>query len=199
MGDLNPTKLCCTTDDIGSRRYFQPRVSCTMDCMTTDSSAPSQALTSVPGDLGWQLGIILRGYQLRLEAAMEGMPEGFRGFQVLSTVVHRDPPNQQALSAHLSIDRTVLTYLLDTLVEAGLVERVPAPSDRRSRKIIATPQGEQMLQNYEQRVKTTESELLAGLPAASAEHFGTLVAQLAMHIHTSDPASDPCSAIDNLS
>src|SRR5690606_41487577 len=56
-----------------------------------------------------------RGYQTLLEDAVEGMPSGVRGFQVLSTVVHRDPPNQQALGTHLVIDRTVLTYLLDDL------------------------------------------------------------------------------------
>jgi DNA-binding MarR family transcriptional regulator len=31
-----------------------------------------------------------------------------------------------------------MTYLLDTLVEAGVVERVPDPADRRARKIVAT-------------------------------------------------------------
>src|SRR5699024_348392 len=98
-----------------------------------------------PGDLGWHLGMVLRGYQRRLDEAIEGMPEGFRGFQSLSTVVHRDPPNQQALSAHLAIDRTVLTYLLDELVAAKLVERVASPQDRRSRKIVATNDGRALL------------------------------------------------------
>src|SRR3954454_4256573 len=112
---------------------------------------------SVPGDLGWHLGMVLRGYQARFEEAVEGVPGGVRGYQVLSTVVHRDPPNQQALAAHLVIDRTVLTYLLDTLVEAGVVERVPAPSDRRARKIIATEEGRESLARYEERVASAES------------------------------------------
>jgi MarR family transcriptional regulator, transcriptional regulator for hemolysin len=62
-----------------------------------------------PGDLGWHLGMVLRGYQSRFEDAVDGIPAGIRGYQILSTVVHRDPPNQQALGAHLAIDRTVLT------------------------------------------------------------------------------------------
>src|SRR5699024_546568 len=69
--------------------------------------------TPRPGDLGWNLGMVLRGYQERFEVAVTGMPCGIRGFQILSAIVHLDPPNQQALGAHLGIDRTVLTYLLD--------------------------------------------------------------------------------------
>lgn len=163
-------------------------------------TAVSAIPTQQPGDLGWHLGMILRGYQKRLDEAIEGMPEGFRGFQVLSTVVHRDPPNQQALSAHLSIDRTVLTYLLDTLVEADVVERIPAPEDRRSRKIIATKVGKKLLTTYEKRVAAAELELLTGLEEQGQDSkvFRRLVGLLAMTIHQADPNSDPCAAIDHL-
>lgn len=68
---------------------------------------------------------------------------------MLSAVVHRDPPNQQALGVHLAIDRTVLTYLLDALVEAGVVERIPDPADRRARKIVTTERGRQILADQE--------------------------------------------------
>jgi len=153
-----------------------------------------------PGDLGWHLGMVLRGYQRRLDEAIEGMPEGFRGFQILSTVVHRDPPNQQALSAHLAIDRTVLTYLLDELVAAKLVERVASPQDRRSRKIVATDEGRALLAKYEPRVAAAERELLAELDASGtgSETFRQQLGQIAMSIHRADPSSDPCEAIDHL-
>lgn len=156
--------------------------------------------TDPPGDLGWHLGMVLRGYQRRLDEAIEGMPEGFRGFQILSTVVHREPPNQQALAAHLAIDRTVLTYLLDELVTAELVERVASPQDRRSRKIVATDAGRRLLASYEERVAAAEHQLLAGLEGtgSGAETFRRQVGQLAMEIHRADPSSDPCEAIDHL-
>ena len=109
------------------------------------AAAAHRTHDQIPGDLGWNLGMVLRGYQSRFEEAVADMPEGIRGYQVLSAVVHRDPPNQQALGAHLAIDRTVLTYLLDKLVAARLVERVPAANDRRARKIIPTGQGRTVL------------------------------------------------------
>lgn len=164
------------------------------------SNTQHLAVPHHPGELGWHLGMVLRGYQRRLDEAIEGMPEGFRGFQVLSTVVHRDPPNQQALAAHLAIDRTVLTYLLDNLVGAGLVERIAAPQDRRSRKVVATDEGKDVLTRYEHRVAKAEEALLSslGTTTSGAETFRRQVGSLAMSIHRADPSSDPCEAIDHL-
>lgn len=151
-----------------------------------------------PGDLGWQLGMVLRGYQGLLEEAIVGMPEGIRGFQVLSTVVHRDPPNQVALGAHLGIDRTVLTYLLDSLVTAGLVERVPSPTDRRARKIVATTTGCELLDHYEERVAAFEGELLSGLEAGDARTLVATMGKLATDVRRAQPGTDPCEATENL-
>ena len=164
----------------------------------TTSARPGTATAAVPGDLGWDLGMVLRGYQTRFEAAVAGMPAGIRGFQVLSAVVHKDPPNQQALGAHLAIDRTVLTYLLDTLVAAGVVERIPDPADRRARKIIATASGRQMLAAYEERVAAAEADLLAGLEADDARDLGLLISRLARNVHRTQPGASPCEAMDNL-
>lgn len=127
--------------------------------------------------------MVLRGHQSRFEAAVEGMPSGIRGFQILSADVHRDPPNQQALGAHLAIDRTVLTYLLQNLVEAGTVERVPAHSDRRARKIEATDHGRALLAEHEERVASAEADLLSGLDASEARTMASLINRLAMDIH----------------
>src|SRR5213595_1168518 len=138
-------------------------------------TSPGTTVQAVPGDLGWHLGMVLRGYQTRFETAVAEMPAGIRGFQVLSAVVHKDPPNQQALGAHLAIDRTVLTYLLDTLADAGVVERIPDPADRRARKIIATDRGRGMLATYEERVAAAEADLLAGLEENDARNLGVLI------------------------
>lgn len=167
--------------------------------MTTEADAANlDAPVARPGDLGWHLGMVLRAYQAAFDTAVEGMPGGIRGFQVLSTVIHKEPPNQQALGAHLGIDRTVLTYLLDSLVEAGVVARVPAPSDRRSRKIIPTREGHSTLQHYETRVATVESDLLAGLPPSDAQVLTALIGLLALNVHRKKPGTNPCEAMDHL-
>jgi MarR family transcriptional regulator, transcriptional regulator for hemolysin len=166
--------------------------------MTREAQTRRDPVVDPPGDLGWHLGMVLRGYQARFDDAVEGLPAGIRGFQILSAVVHRDPPNQQALGAHLNIDRTVLTYLLDTLVEAGLVERIPAPADRRARKIVATETGRAELMRFEKRVAAFESELLSSLDEPRARTLAALISQLAMDIHRAQPGISPCEAMDHL-
>lgn len=173
-------------------------VSCMLKIMS-DLDAPSVSEeTPLPGDLGWHLGIILRGYQVRFEKAVEGLPEGIRGFQILSTVVHLDPPNQQALASHLGIDRTVLTYLLNSLERERAVERIPAPTDARARKIVATDHGRLLLKEYEVRVAAAEADLLAGLAASEADGLAALVKRLATEVHRTDPGASPCEALDHL-
>lgn len=155
-------------------------------------------LSGKPGDLGWNLAMVLRGYQSRFETAVDGMPGGIRGYQVLSTVTYRNPSNQQALAAHLGIDRTVMTYLIDDLVKAGVVERIPDPADRRSRKIIATDHGREVLTTYEKRVADAEAKLLAGFNSADIGTLDTLLSRLALDVYRTQPGSSPCEAMDHL-
>lgn len=152
----------------------------------------------IPGDLAWHLGMILRGHQTLFAQAVEEIPCSVRGYQMLSTVVHHDPANQQALGAHLGIDRTVLTYLIDDLVTAELVDRVPAPTDRRARKIVATPKGLELLQRLEMRVAESEQTLLAGLNPEETSALAGLLSKLSMSVHRAQPGANPCEAMDNL-
>lgn len=57
-----------------------------------------------------------------------------------------DQQNQLALATYMGIDRTVMTYVIDDLVTAGLVERRPNPADRHRRKIVAAARGVNTLQ-----------------------------------------------------
>lgn len=165
---------------------------------TQQNPSSARPINTPPGDLGWHLGMVLRGYQTRFETAVEGMPSGIRGFQILSAIVHRDPPNQQALGAHLGIDRTVLTYLIDALEEEDVVERIPAPTDRRARKVLATDRGRGLLAEYEQHVAEAETDLLKSLDPADAKTLASLISGLAMDIHRAHPGTNPCEAMDHL-
>ncbi|WP_166788084.1 MarR family winged helix-turn-helix transcriptional regulator [Cryobacterium glaciale] len=162
--------------------------------MTSESILPA----TVPGDLGWNLAMVLRGYQRQVETAVEGLPGGVRCYQVLSTVIHRDLPSQQAIGAHLAIDRTVLTYLLDGMVDATLVERIPDPADRRARKIRATAEGVSVLARYEQRVADVETSILSGMAADDAHRLAGLLGMLATSVHRADPTASPCEAVGTL-
>lgn len=126
-------------------------------------------------DFGRALGALLRSYREKLSPILVDCPHGERGYQILCEVVRRSRPSQLALANHLGIDRTVMTYLIDDLVEAGLVERRPNPDDRRQRLIVATPLGEETLARYCDRVLEVEAETLSRLDADEQALFRRLL------------------------
>ena len=153
---------------------------------------------AAPRDLGWSLGVLLRGYRAAVAAALGDLPQGNRGYQVLTTVVHGDQPSQLALAAHLGIDRTVMTYLVDDLQNAGLVERRRAPADRRTWHVVATERGERLLTELDAQLAQAEAHVLAGLPADEQETFKELLQRLASHANDRDPVADPCSVAEEI-
>jgi len=68
--------------------------------------------------------------------------------------------SQLELAHHLGVDRTVMTYLLDDLERAGLIERHPDPADRRARRIAATARGSELLDDLDQRLRAAEDQVL---------------------------------------
>ena len=82
-------------------------------------------------DLGWALGAVLRSYLNAAAGVVGAVPGGGRGYLVLDTAGRGEPKSQLALAQFLGVDRTMMTYLLDDLEQAGLVERRPDPADRR--------------------------------------------------------------------
>ena len=147
-------------------------------------------------DLGWGLGTVFRAYVTAAHAAVADLPGGPRGYQVLSAAAHGTVGSQLALAQHLGVDRTVMTYLLDDLEAAGLIERRPDPADRRARRIVATRQGTKLLAALDDRLQTAEAHLLTPLDPEARESFRAQVRVLATHIDALDPPDSPCDLAD---
>ena len=143
-------------------------------------------------DLGWALGALSRSYMQAVSATFADVPGGPRGYQVLAAAARAEPGRQLALAQHLGVDRTVMTYLLDSLAEAGLVERRPDPADRRARRIMATAHGRALLDGLGERLRAAEDQLLAGLDDEDRRSFRALLQRVAVHAATAlDPAVPP--------
>jgi DNA-binding MarR family transcriptional regulator len=147
------------------------------------------------GTFGWHLGVLVRAHASLLMAALGDFPHGPRGYQTLATVVDGGHPNQVALAGYLGIDRTVMTYLIDDLARAGLVERQQSPTDRRHRKIVATPAGVTTYQEREARVRDAEDHLLRALDPAERDTFRTLLRRVACDLRDIEPGADVCDAV----
>lgn len=148
-----------------------------------------------PRDLGWSLGVILRAYEATVREVLDEIPHGHRGYQVLSEVVRAEQPSQLALAARLRIDRTVMTYLIDDLVEAGLVERRPNPADRRQRRIVATATGRRIAHRLLGRVRASEEAVLRSLDERERESLWALLGRVAADVNGVDAGRDLCEVV----
>ncbi|MET8306700.1 MULTISPECIES: MarR family transcriptional regulator [unclassified Micromonospora] len=149
-------------------------------------------------NFGWSLGMVLRRWHEYVEEALKDLPHGSRGYHILAVVVHEEVPTQAALASRLVIDRSVLTYVIDDLENAGLIERQLDPRDRRARRIVATERGRETLADAEQRVAHAEDHVLAGLPEEQRATFRDFAERAAEAIHTAAPGTDPCAAVTDV-
>ncbi|MEV7863310.1 MarR family winged helix-turn-helix transcriptional regulator [Streptomyces hirsutus] len=143
-------------------------------------------------DFGLSLLVLMRAYRTVVASVLDDVPQGARGYQTLTVVARGDQQNQLALATYLGIDRTVMTYLIDDLVTAGLVERRLTPADRRQRKIVATARGVDTLQDLERQVREAEDRLLEALGENERQAFRTLLSRIACDVRDMDLATAPC-------
>ncbi|MFC0530435.1 MarR family winged helix-turn-helix transcriptional regulator [Phytohabitans kaempferiae] len=149
-------------------------------------------------NFGWSLGMVLRRWHEYVEEALKDLPHGSRGYHILAVVVHEEVPTQGALASRLVIDRSVLTYVIDDLEGAGLIERRLDPRDRRARRIVATERGRQVLAEAERRVAHAEDHVLGGLPEQQRAAFRDAAERAAEAIQEVAPGTDPCAAVTSV-
>jgi DNA-binding MarR family transcriptional regulator len=66
-------------------------------------------------------------------------------FSLLMSLNRPEPAGMASVAALLAMDRTTLTAALKPLERRGLVKVIPDRTDRRSRRLILTPEGEALL------------------------------------------------------
>ncbi len=144
-------------------------------------------------DFGWALGELLRTYRDVVAPALADFPQGPRGYQTVLEVLQGDRPTQQALGSRLGIDRTVMTYLIDALEQAGLVERRLNPEDRRQRQVVATGRGREAVERVHDKVLEAECHVLGGLQPDEQQLFRGLLCKAAAT--AGSPTVDACLTV----
>lgn len=133
----------------------------------------------VEHELGWALGTIFRAHLQAAQEVVGGLPGGPRGYQVL-VAAHGSPGSQLSMAQQLGVDRTVMTYLLDELEQAGLVVRRPDPADRRARRVELTDAGNARLCALERDLRVAEDALLVPLDPEEQETLRGLLHRVAV-------------------
>jgi DNA-binding MarR family transcriptional regulator len=130
-------------------------------------------------DLGWGLSMVSRAFTQLAASSVGLVPGGRRGYLVLATVARGAPRSQLALAQQLGVDKTAMTYLLDELEGAGLIERRPDPADRRVRQLLITDLGRTALHECTELLRNTEDTLLAPLDSTEVAAFAEMLDRIA--------------------
>lgn len=162
-------------------------------------SVPSTPPDALGSDLGFSLGVVFRAYVKVANTLLDQVPGGPRGYHVLAAAAQDDPSSQGALAQRLGIDKTVMTYLVDDLERAGLVERRTHPTDRRNKQVVATDAGRTAWTDTQARLDHAEEHVLAPLQPDDRATFRDLLRKLAGHANTIDPVHDTCQLVTDLS
>ncbi|MEU1283174.1 MarR family winged helix-turn-helix transcriptional regulator [Kitasatospora sp. NPDC005856] len=122
--------------------------------------------------LGLQAGSLFNGsleqYGLRL-----------RHYAVLRYLATVEGARQRELADRLGYDPSAIVSLLDDLQRLGLAERRPDPGDRRTRIVVLTEAGRDLLRDSEQDSVRVTDTLLAPLEAAQRDELHALLLRIA--------------------
>src|SRR5450756_1481670 len=134
--------------------------------MTTVDSRP---------DVGTACSLLIvqlaRGARRRIEQAVA--PTGLRPNEVLALVHLRErgPSAQQTLVELMGVDATNLVAVLNSLEDAGLIERRRDRSDRRRAIVALAAPGERLLAEVDRAFRQVDDEMLARLTTVSYTHL----------------------------
>ena len=90
-------------------------------------------------------------------------------FSLLMSLNRPDPPPMGPVATFLAMDRTTLTAALKPLERRGLVKVSPDPSDRRSRILILTEEGRQLLADAMPVWISTHKDIEKSMPGTDPE------------------------------
>jgi DNA-binding MarR family transcriptional regulator len=116
-------------------------------------------------------------------------------YSLLAALDEAGPASQADLSRGTTIDRSDMVATVNDLVEQGLVERSPDPTDRRRNVVTITSAGQRQLRKLDRLVGKVQDELLAPLSADERTQLVDLLTRIVdHHARTSEqPRSRPSS------
>ncbi|MFD7729124.1 MarR family winged helix-turn-helix transcriptional regulator [Kitasatospora phosalacinea] len=111
-------------------------------------------------------------------AALEQHGLRLRHHAVLRYLATVDGARQRELADRLGYDPSAIVSLLDDLQQLGLAERRPDPADRRSRLVVLTPAGHDLLRTADHDSRRVTEDLLAPLSPAERATLNDLLQRI---------------------
>lgn len=99
-------------------------------------------------------------------------------FSLLMALNQPEPPSIAPVARLLAMDRTTLTAALKPLQKQALVEIIPDTSDRRSRLLLLTPKGSELLAKAVPVWRETHAELENNLLNGNGDNLRSMLLTL---------------------
>ncbi len=89
-----------------------------------------------------------------------------------------DDQPQCDLARTIGVEAPSLVRTLDQLAEQGLIKRCPCDKDRRTKRIMLTPEAMPLLERIDAVVSEIRGEMLAGLSAEEVDKLAELLGRI---------------------
>jgi DNA-binding MarR family transcriptional regulator len=142
-----------------------------------------QSMTSPGSEIAETLGLLLRrATRARLYGRLTaGLDDALdeATYPVISGLARFGPRSAAQLAEDIGIDRSVVSRHAARLAGAGLVSKIPDPSDRRAVLLTLTTPGREAVREMRRRLADTLDGYLATWPPEEAERFAASLRRFA--------------------
>ncbi|KMQ68791.1 MarR family transcriptional regulator [Chryseobacterium sp. FH2] len=103
-------------------------------------------------ELALELGLAMSEMKSRLRQKIQTKINeydsglSFELVEILGLLSRNDGINQQEISTKVSKDKSSITYLINSLVKRGLVQRIENEADRRNNQVFLTQKGKEIIE-----------------------------------------------------
>ncbi|MEO0062331.1 MAG: Transcriptional regulator SlyA [Pseudomonadota bacterium] len=169
---------------------------------TTRESSRSKARNARPSyaiyrdgettdDIRFTINLVLvaRRWRSLLDEHLRTIGQSAARMEALAAIMNSPTLSAQVnIAKRLRIEGPTMTRMLDTLEKDGLVQRLPDPTDRRTKQLRLTDEGEQVLEQIFAIADVLRDRLLDGVPAEQIDQQNAFMAGLMQRLDAGLPA-----------
>jgi MarR family transcriptional regulator for hemolysin len=143
------------------------------------------------------LVLVARKWRSLLDEKLRPTGQSSARMEALSAILNSpDGSAQVDIARRLRIEGPTLTRMLDALEKDGLVERRPAPGDRRTKRLQVTPEGQATLEEIFAVADIFRGRLLEGVDGGTLAEVSQFLTGLLDRLDSGLPGEDAAAPLD---
>lgn len=129
-----------------------------------------------------------RRWRSLLDEKLRPIEQSSARMEAMAAILNSPPRSPQVdIARRLRIEGPTLTRMLDALENDSLVERLPDPSDRRTKQLQLTNEGEDALESIFEIANVMRTRLLKDFPPETIEMINKFLAELMVSLDAGLP------------